>query len=518
MASETVGWLLYFVFPLLAVIWWIRSSSNAIKLIPGPRPVPLLGNLLQLKEVVNIHKALTRWQRKFGPVFKIRLLNLDTVVISGYDALHEALILKGRETGGRSYFFRSSYVGLRTGILMSGDTDATWRALRKVGQRHLKQFGDGLSRLEAIIGEVAEDMFETFQNEASRPFDPRHVVRHTAAKTISFLVSGQRAMSGDPILEKMETYEKLFLKGVAPITHPRLMMYDWMPWLRHLGLKSWQEIHHVTEVRNAMWEEIKDMAKRYPESRSLARLLLSHCHDVAEGVSSLGDATFTETDAELAITNMLLAGITTTSSTFYSVINILAHKNRVQQTISEEIERAASPGVSVSLKDKHVMPYTRAFIYEVLRYTSVVPLSVSHRAVQDVQIGGYTIPKDTRIQLNLWALHHDPEFWKDPEEFRPERFLDASGEVVPADHPNRKHLMPFGAGPRVCLGESLALTRLFIWTASMVQKFRIEPAKGNTVELIDANNYVFTATLSSKTYQVVFHCRQISAIETSIRL
>ena len=249
---------------------------------------------------------------------------------------------------------------------------------------------------------------------------------------------------------------------------------------------------------------------------------MSHCHDVAEhrpeGKSSSGGTTFKEIDAELATTNMLLAGITSNSSTFYSVINILAHKDRVQQTIIEEIERAVCPGASVSLKDKHAMPYTRAFIYEVLRYTSVAPLAVSHRAVQDVQIGGYTIPKDTRIQLNLWALHHDPEFWKDPEEFRPERFLDASGEVVPANHPNRKHLMPFGAGPRVCLGESLALTRLFIWTASMIQKFGIEPAHGNNVGLIDANNYVFTGNLSSQTYQVEFHCRPMATEETSIRL
>ena len=238
MASETLGCLMYFVFPFVVVLWWIKSSSNALKLIPGPRPVPLLGNLVQLMEVVNIHKSLTRWQRKFGPVFKIRFLSLDTVVISGYDALHEALILKGTETGGRSYHFRSNYIGLGTGILTSSETDATWRALRKLGQSHLKQFGDSLSRLEAIIEELAEDMFQTFQNEASRPFDPRHVVRETAAKTISFLLSGQRVKSGDPILEKMETYEKLLLKAAAPITHPRLMMYDWMPWLRHLGLKT----------------------------------------------------------------------------------------------------------------------------------------------------------------------------------------------------------------------------------------------------------------------------------------
>ncbi len=510
MAFENMHWLsiFYCVLPVVAIVWWFRYPKNALDLLPGPKPLPILGNLLQVKDTVNLHKTFTRWHKEFGPVFKIRLLNYNTVVISGYDALHEALVLKGSDTGGRSYFFRSSYIGLRTGILLSVDTDATWRGLRKVGQRHLKQFGDGLSRLETMIGEIAKDMFERFQNVTSTPFDPAVVIRDTAAKTISFLLSGERLGSGHAILERMETYEKLFLKAARPIAHPRFMMYDWMPWLRHLGLKSWQEIHHTTEVRNAIWEEVKDMANRYPENRSFARLLLSHCHDVSayrpEDTACPG-FTFKETDAKMATTSMMLAGITTTTVTFYSAINILAHKRKVQETIRGEIERAVSPGTAVAVKDKHAMPYTRAFIYEVLRYTSVVPLSMSHRAVQDVQIGGYTIPKDTRIQLNLWALHHDPEFWKDPEEFRPERFLDENGEVVAADHPNRKHLMPFGAGPRVCLGESLALTRLFVWTASMIQKFRIAPAEGNNVEIMAANSYWFNGTLSSHPYRVIFH-------------
>ncbi len=511
MAAWNAEWLFCVVCGVVAGICWIRSRQNPLRLIPGPGQVPLVGNLLQVKEVASLHQTLSRWHREFGPIFKIRLLNTSTVVVSGYSALHEALVVKGTETGGRSHFFRSDYVGMRTGILTSTETDATWRALRKVGQRHLKQFGDGLSRLEGIIGEVADDMFRGFRHKATIPFDPRHAVREAAAKTISFLLSGQLPSPGDPILEQMEEYEYQFLKVASPINHPRFVMYDLMPWLRHLGLKSWREISHVAEMRNSMWEDIKCMARKYPESRSFARLLLAHCHDVANfrpEETTYPGCTFMETDAKMATTNLLLAGITTTSNTFYSLINILAHKRKVQESILDEINRVVSPGYPVRVQDKHAMPYTRALIYEVLRYTSVVPVTVSHRAVEKVRIGGYTIPKGTRVLPNLWALHHDPEFWKDPEEFRPERFLDEDGNVVPADHANRKHLMPFGAGPRVCLGESMALVRLFIWTAAMIQKFRVVPAEGNKPELIDTTSYLFNGTLSSQAYQVIFYSRQ----------
>ncbi len=511
MAAVGADWLVYLVLPALAVVWYLWTSRSPLQSIPGPRPLPLLGNVLQLKEVRNRHKTLHQWHKEFGPVCKLRLLNTNIVVISGYDALHEALVVKGTETGGRAHYFRHRYIGLRTGILTSTDTDATWRALRKVAQRHLKQFGDGLSRLEAIIEEFAEDMYESFQTVAGKPLDPRDVVIGAAVRIIAFLLSGQRTESGDPILEQMETYEKLFAKGLSPFTHLRLVMYDWVPWLRHLRLQSWQEVHQVTEVRDVLWAEIKDMARRYPESRSFARLLLSHCHDVADyrpETAAFPTCVLTESDAKMATANLLFAGMATTSNTFYAAINILAHKEKVQQRIAEEIERVVPPGDPVAVKNKPDMPYTRAFLYELLRYTSIVALGVVHRAVETVQIVGYTIPEGTRIQTNLWALHHDPEFWKDPEEFRPERFLDEHGDLLLADHPNRKHLMPFGAGTRVCLGESLALTRLFIWTAALIQRFRILPAEGNTPDLAEANSYVFAGILASKSYRVIFHCRK----------
>ena len=128
--------------------------------------------------------------------------------------------------------------------------------------------------------------------------------------------------------------------------------------------------------------------------------------------------------------------------------------------------------------------------------------------MRDVQLGSYKLPANTTIITSLWTLHHDEDFWDEPFNFKPERFLDAQGELVPADHPNRKHLMPFGAGTRVCVGESLAMARLFLWMVNLVQRFEISPAQGNKENSTDPRSYYFIGQLKPRSYEVVFTKRK----------
>lgn len=85
-----------------------------------------------------------------------------------------------------------------------------------------------------------------------------------------------------------------------------------------------------------------------------------------------------------------------------------------------------------------------------------------------VSIGEFAIPKDTHVIINLWALHHDKNEWDQPDRFMPERFLDPTGGHLITPTPS---YLPFGAGPRSCIGEALARQELFIFMASMLQRF-----------------------------------------------
>ena len=108
---------------------------------------------------------------------------------------------------------------------------------------------------------------------------------------------------------------------------------------------------------------------------------------------------------------------------------------------------------------------------------------------------------------NLWGLHHNDAFWGDPGVFRPELFLDETGECVLPDHPARKHLLPFGAGTRVCVGETFAIARLFLWTVGLVHRFTVRPAQGNDPANLSSDKHGEDLSLHPVPYEVEFLSR-----------
>ena len=110
------------------------------------------------------------------------------------------------------------------------------------------------------------------------------------------------------------------------------------------------------------------------------------------------------------------------------------------------------------------MPYTQAVLIEFQRYASIGPLAAPHKAVTDLNIQGCEIPKGCIIFPNAWKLHHNPEIWKDPWEFIPERFLNDDGKLLSADHVYQKNLYIYGAGPRSCPGYKVIIFHSSIHT------------------------------------------------------
>lgn len=120
------------------------------------------------------------------------------------------------------------------------------------------------------------------------------------------------------------------------------------------------------------------------------------------------------------------------------------------------------------------MPYTEATLREIMRFETLVPSSVPHRAIRDTNLAGFFIPKDTIIMMGLYALHNDKKVWGDPEIFRPERFLDTDGKL----NLKKDYSLPFGAGKRLCAGETFARNTMFLCIATLLQNFNLKPSNG----------------------------------------
>lgn len=120
------------------------------------------------------------------------------------------------------------------------------------------------------------------------------------------------------------------------------------------------------------------------------------------------------------------------------------------------------------------LPYTEACIREILRYETLVSTNVAHTAMTDTEFAGYSIPKGTLVFTIMHSAMHDPNAWDNPNEFRPERFLNSSGKLCL----NKDISVPFGAGKRLCAGETFARNMLFLSAASILQAFTIRMPAG----------------------------------------
>lgn len=116
-----------------------------------------------------------------------------------------------------------------------------------------------------------------------------------------------------------------------------------------------------------------------------------------------------------------------------------------------------------------------------MRFETLVPSSVPHRSMCDTTLGGYQIPKDTAVMIGLFSMHNDKDVWGDPENFRPERFLNSNGSL----NLKKDVSLPFGAGRRLCAGETFARNTMFLCIAALLQNFNLKPSDGMLPDLND---------------------------------
>ncbi|OIW00296.1 hypothetical protein TanjilG_27547 [Lupinus angustifolius] len=165
--------------------------------------------------------------------------------------------------------------------------------------------------------------------------------------------------------------------------------------------------------------------------------------------------------------DIFIAG-TDTTSTFleWAMTELIRHPN-VMKKLQDEGRNVAGDRIHIAEQDLGHMPYLKAVVKETLRLHVPIPLLVPRESMQDIKLKGYHIAAGTRVIINAWAIARDPAYWDEPEEFKPERFLDSSIDVKGNDF----HVTPFGAGRRICPGIAFAMAVNEIVLANLVHQF-----------------------------------------------
>lgn|SRR6218665_2388515 len=224
-------------------------------------------------------------------------------------------------------------------------------------------------------------------------------------------------------------------------------------------------------------------------------------------------------------TDLILGGTASTTNLIYAYLNIMLHHRSAYDRVKAEISNCLFDldldliAHRPCLSDKGTMPYTQASVLELLRYVSIAPFTVPHQALVNTTIAGYKVPQGTDVLCNLWAVLHDEGLWEDPWRFRPERFLTEDGaSLVAPDHPNRRRLIAFGAGPRHCIGEVFAHSRLFLIVTSLLRDFDLHPDPEAASVSCDPRTYSLGIALYPRDFKLRLTPTRFYAMQTARRL
>ncbi|GMP95938.1 hypothetical protein CsSME_00044796 [Camellia sinensis var. sinensis] len=193
-----------------------------------------------------------------------------------------------------------------------------------------------------------------------------------------------------------------------------------------------------------------------------------------------GATPITKTQIKALLMDIVVGGTDTTATMVEWVMTEIMHNPPIMKKVQEELSGIV--GMNNFVEESHMpkLLYLDAVVKETFRLHPL-PLLVPRCSSQSCVVGGYSIPKGTRVFLNVWAIQRDPNFWDNPSEFRPERFL---GDDNKWDYTgNNFHYLPFGSGRRICAGIPLAEKMVMYVLASLLHSFNWHLPEGEELDL-----------------------------------
>ncbi|OWK61889.1 Cytochrome P450 2W1 [Lonchura striata] len=464
---------------LFALLYFLSSSKKSVcNLPPGPRPLPLIGNL----NVVDLKKpfqSLTELSKIYGNVFTVYFGPRRVVVLAGYETIKDALLNHAEEFGERAEIpiFRKMTQG--NGIAFSHGE--VWKTLRRFTLSTLRDFGMGKRTLEIRILEEVNSLIKYFESYHGKPFDTKMILNNAVSNVICSILFGERFEYDDPVFL---TLLKLINQNTKLLGSPMVQLYNFYPSLGFLSGASKTVLQNILEL-NAFLQKLFQEHKEELNENDLTGFVDAFLE------SKKPHTAFSNGNLMFSTLDLFAAGTETTSTTVRWGLLLMMKYPEIQRKIQEEMNHVIEPGELPKLEDRKKMPYTEAVIHEIQRFANIVPMGVSRSTPSDVNFRGYVIPKGTEIIPLLTSALNDELHWKTPDQFNPSHFLDANGNFI-----RREAFIPFSIGNhlffgrdgrqgfthshwrRACLGEGLAKMELFLFFSGLLRKFVFQPPPG----------------------------------------
>ncbi|CAN8267560.1 unnamed protein product [Cochlearia groenlandica] len=475
------------IFSVLCyALLYFKSKQRSHPLPPGPYGLPLVGNLPFLKPDLNVY--FLDLAKKHGPIFKLRLGAKLAIVITSSDLAREILktndvIFANHDVTAVSLV--NMYGGIDMALLPYGPR---WRMLRKLCVNKILSN----ARLDASIGLRRGETRRTVRYLADRARFGSPVNLGEQIFLMILNVVTQMLWGGTVEEEEREIVGSEFSKLVAEMSDLLMKpnVSDYFPVLARFDIQGLaKRMRGPAQKMDRLFDRVINQ-----------RIGIDRESDQGKGEDFLEvllkikgkedkEIDLTMNDVKALLMDIVLGGTNTSVHVIEFAMAELLNNRDIMKRAQQELDKVV--GKDKVVEESHItkLPYILAIMKETLRLHTISPFLIPHRPSQTTVVGGFTIPKDSKVFINAWAIHRNPNVWENPTKFDPDRFLDNPYDF----NGNDFNYIPFGSGRRICVGIAMGervvlyniatLLHSFDWKLPQGDKVDVEEKFGNALKM-----------------------------------
>ncbi|KAF7422756.1 hypothetical protein PC9H_010914 [Pleurotus ostreatus] len=439
------------------VLWSTRSSGYKYKRIPGPKGLPLIGNLLQWP-TTRPWLVLDKWHKEYqSDIISVNLAGLQIVVLGSMKRASDLHEKRSAVYANRPHMTALvEIMNFEDCLFAFHQYGPQWRQHRKLFNDHFQ--AHAIPRYHPSMVREAHILAQQILRAPEKIL--QHL-RHVYPAILMDVTYGIRLAPDDNYFVSLaeEAMSGLSVSTINGTTYLDIFPFmKYIPgWVPGAGFKRAAE--HARNVNIAAAIEPWAMAKKMLAPDSVLAKLLDTTNN---------DDVLSRNTASAAY----LAGSDTTVSTAHTLVLALAMHPEVQRKAQKELDEVVGVNRLPTFEDRNQLPYINAIFKEASRWQTVTPLGNSRRSLVDDVYEGYFIPKGTIVSINMWSIHHDPENYPNPFAFDPDRFMK-DGKLNPDVLDPTS--VAFGLGRRVCPGRFFSNDALYITFATLLSLFNFAP-------------------------------------------
>ncbi|XP_076883285.1 strychnine-10-hydroxylase-like [Bidens hawaiensis] len=473
------------------------KKANIVKNPAAPQAKgawPVIGHLHLLGGSRIPQHVLGDMADKYGPIFTIKLGVHQALVVSSGAVAKECLTTNDKAFATRPKSKAIELIAFNYASFPFSPYGPYWRQARKIitlealSQRRVEMLGH--TRVSEIR-ESTKDIYEMWRTNKDSvgsdmiKVDMQQWFGNLVINLLMRIVTGHRFHHSDEEGVRFQNAVKKFFELLTTF-----VASDFLPFTNGLDLGGYEkEMKKTGKEIDSIVDGWLRRRKRERESISTQQEGDQLFMDVL--ISALQDATeedFPGYDHDTVIKatslGIIVAGSDTSAVTLTWALSLLLNNPSALKAVQDEIDEHVGKDRLVEESDLKNLVYLDAVVKETMRLHPAGPLSIPRESMEDCIVSGYNIPKGTRLFVNIWKIHRDPNIWADPSEFRPERFLTSHKDI---DLKGKSfELLPFGSGRRMCPGIFFVLKVLPLTLANVIQQFEINKPSNEPIDMTES--------------------------------